>query len=473
MKIPALPVRVRAHPVFFGAVALLVAAAIAGAWELAGGIRRWRSAAAEVARLRIELLTPQARPELIHAEDTSLRHALERLSAARAAWPGVETPPIEVDRLAVYAELVGFAEQWRAAARAEGVTLAPGEWFGFARHAQEAPTRAEAAELLAQKRVLARVLAALWAAGPERLIGVWREAPGSEGQGRGGPEWCRVEPARSVAVSELVSARAVRVAFVADTGGLRRFLNQLANEAGLIVREVAVAPAEERPGDGGRAAGPGCREMTVTLESVTVVNGGAGSADTLPSERTSPWRAPDGAPGTVVAELFAPPAAERAGATPRTGVATAVELRAVRATSYRWRLVGGVGRAATVAAVLEGVGTRSSVVLAAGEREPKSGVTLVSLEPLRDRHGGKLWRAILDDPEEAEPVVLTTGGGGEATRLTAVLDVRGRGEPLEVAEGARVRVGGEELTVASIRASPPEVELAGRSVLRLRAAAGP
>ncbi|HLP10040.1 MAG TPA: hypothetical protein VK178_17900 [Opitutaceae bacterium] len=316
----------------------------------------------------------------------------------------------------------------------------------------------------------------LFAVGPERLRGVSREATGGGAVERAGAEWCRLETTRSVGVVQLVTTRAVRVTFDADTACLRRFLNRLACEPGFVVREVGAAPREEKRSGATRSASEtAARRFTVTLEAVEIAKGGATSAIASSPETDDPWCAPGAERSDAPRpELFSPSEIDaHAGILNGPGAECGLELLAVRVIPYRWRLVGHVSGASGNAAVLEETGARRSVVLALGEREPRSGVTLTALEVSRARHGGRVVRAELADPHESKPVVLTTSGDHGAARITATLRVRGRGEPLEIAEGTRVRAADGELTVAAIRADPAEVELTrdGAAAVRLRDAA--
>ncbi|HLP02769.1 MAG TPA: Amuc_1100 family pilus-like protein [Opitutaceae bacterium] len=469
--------RVRAHPVFFAMLATLAGAAIAGAVGVGFGLELWRTEEAKLTQLRIERLTPQARPEMIAAAEAALKAARERLALARAAWPAPTTGGAEVDRLGAYAELVAYVERCRAAAEAAGVTIEPGERFGFSRYAQEAPAAEEVTEVLAQKQVLERVLGALFAAGPERLHGASREATGGSAAERVGAEWCRLEATRSVGVAQLVMTRAVRVTFDADTTCLRRFLNRLACESGFVVREVGAASREDkRSGVTRPDLQAAVRRFSVTLEAVEIAMGGvAQPVVATPSDIGGPWpETSTESVGRERTELFASPRnALAATASGGPGAECGLELLAVRVIPYRWRLVGHVSGVGGDAAVLEETGARRSVVLALGEREPRTGVTLSALAVTRARHGGRLVRAELADPHESKPVVLTTTGENGAARVTATLRVRGRGEPLEIAEGAKVRADDGERTVAAIRTDPAEVELTrdGAPAVRLRVAA--
>ncbi|MFT3831526.1 MAG: Amuc_1100 family pilus-like protein [Opitutaceae bacterium] len=469
------PRRVRAHPVFFAAMAVLVAGGFAGAAEVGLAIGRLRAEEAKRAQLRIECLTPQTRPEMIAAVETSLVAARARVTLARAEWPAPAVGDAGMDRLGAYAELVGYAERSRAAADAAGVTLEPAERFGFARFAQEAPSTEETAEVLAQQKVLGRVLDALFAAGPERLRGVWREATSGGPTEPASAEWCRLEATRSVRVAPLATTRAVRVVFEADTACLRRFLTRLVDEPGLVVREVAATAREDKRSAAARTGGESAvRCFAVTLEAVEVAQGGATRSSVARPEGAGPWRVSGaGRQGEAFTELFAP-SEMVAGATTLEGAGAdvGVELLAVHVIPYRWRLVGHVNGTGGGAAILEETGARRSVVLVPGEREATSGVTLTTLEVLRARHGGRVVRAVLADPRESKPVVLTTMGENGAARIAATLRLRGRGEPLEVAEGATVRCAGGESTVTAIRAHPAEVELTrdGAAAIRLQVA---
>ena len=67
-------------------------------------------------------------------------------------------------------------------------------------------------------------------------------------------------------------------------------------------------------------------------------------------------------------------------------------------------------------------------------------------------------RAVLRDPQERGPVVLTTTGGGPE-RTLAVLRLVGREEPVVLGEGATAQAGGWSFGVERIRAVPESVEV--------------
>jgi hypothetical protein len=469
MKV-TLPPRLRSHPFFFGVLALFLIGAVVGAVEIGAGLKRLRTEEAKLAQLRIERLTPQARPEMLAAVESELARVQERLAAARMSWPRME-PGAEADRLDAYAELSAFVERCRAEASRVGVAVAPEEHFGFAANAREAPAAEEVPAVIAQKRALERVLAALFASGPERLIGAWRESPDEGGADHAGSDWCAIERTRSVGVPELARTRVVRVAFAGGTDCLRRFLNRLAGTPGLVVREVSVAAPEEKQLRGAKGRNqPTGRRFSVTLESVELANGASVADAGSEAEVPTLWREPVADEhGSFAGELFAPTSAEQeARSTGAVEGDSGIELLAVRAVPYRWRLVGHVAGPNGGAALLEETTTRRGVLLRAGEREKKSGVTLMTLEVGVARHGGRVVRATLSDPGERAPIALTTAGEEREARLAAVLRVRGRAEPLELAEGETLRLAGKQLTVAAVRAAPAEVEIVRGAAQKLR-----
>lgn len=469
MRASAAMRRLRAYPVFFAAMAALVLAAGGTTADLLRQGQRWRSAQREVGRLQLEQLAPHVRPEMIVATRAELERSRARLQEARAAWPGADAAPDAKDRLGAYAELVAFAERCRAAAERAGTAVAKDARFGFASHVGQAPAESEVTVVLAQLCDIERVLGALLKAGPERLIGVWRENPATDTALRASGDWCALELVRSVRVPDLVRTRAVRVAFVGTGACLRRFLNRLAAEPALVVRDVSAAVPESKGGREKTARGLGSaqREFSVTLESVTVegVSGGRVCDETVPSPAV--WRELAGGAGR--GELFAPAKLEFDVTQKRwvlpSGDSAAVgaedfgaTLVAVRRVPYRWRLAGVVGTAPARRALLEETATRRAVLLGNGERESQSGVALEALDEERLADGGRGVRAVLRDPQERGPVVLTTTGGGPERSL-AVLHLAGREEPVVLGEGATVQAGGWSFSVGRFRAVPESVEV--------------
>jgi hypothetical protein len=464
--------RLLAYPVFFAAMAVLVLAAGGATADLVRQELRRRAAWRDCERLRLEQLAPHARPEMIAAVRAELERGRERLQQIRAEWPGGDNAPVAKDRLVAYAELVAFGERCRAAAERVGTAVAKDARFGFASHASEAPAESEVPVVLGQMRDVERVLGALFKAGPERVAGVWRENPATDAAVRSGGDWCALELVRSVQVPGLVRTRVVRVAFVGTGACLRRFLNRLAAESALVVRDVAAAVPESKSGREKTARGLGGaqREFTVTLESVTVEGASSGTVRDAPVPVSAVWREPAGRAGHGGGfELFAPAKLEFDGAQKRwvlpSGAAAAAgaddygaTLVAVRRMPYRWRLAGVVGAVTERRALLEETATRRTVLLGIGERESQSGVALEALDKERLADGGRGVRAVLRDHQERGPVVLTTTGGGPE-RLLAVLRLAGREEPVVLGEGATVQVGGWSFKVGRFRAVPESVEV--------------
>ena len=461
-----MPARLREYPGFWVMAAVLAAVAVGAAADAVRQGAGLRDATARCAQLRIELLSPQVRPEMAASAAAELEAIRAQVRQAKEAWPaggGAETVG-GADRLAVYAELAGLVERMRDRAAGAGVELARDEWFGFAQHARVAPADELAGTVRAQLRAVERVLTVLIGARPVRIDGVWRENPAPAGSAREN-DWYELPAGRSARGSGLVESRAVRVAFTGSTACLRRLLNGLAAEPALVVREVAVATERRAERDAKPKAGGGAqRRFTVGIEVVSVTGGTWAEAPTTKSATEAPpvWRAPlEGLGG----EVFAMPAVEyvpdqrvwRPTAPPAPAPdEEALTVVAVRRVPYRWRLVGHVGERA---GVFEETGGRRSVVLPVGRRDDESGIALESLEFVRTEDGGRLVRARLRDPQENAPVVLATAGNGGAERMVAVLRLRGRADPVSVEEGARVAVGDECFAIGRISAEPASVRV--------------
>lgn len=482
--------RLGRHPWFFAAIASLGLAGVAGMADAGLQVGKRSRVAADLGRLRIEMLSPQARPEMVAAAEGELRELSARLAAARAAWPEASAPGSgePEERLTVYAQLLGAIDGWRAAAADAGVAVGKDECFGFAGATTEAPAAGDSAELARAVGLVGAVLGELFASRPDRLNGVWIESAGDEAS-RGREARCRMDPLRSARVPGLVETRGLRFSFDGSTGSLRRLLNRLGRVAGLVVREVMVGTVAENQKKGDDAGRAGGSRFTVIVESVALAE--RLQPDQPPvavaEPRAALWRDP--AAGAGGPDLFGQGGLaydaemhrwRSAAAAP--GVADeGVELVAVRRRPFRWRLVGWVGPQSDGggAAVLEEAAGGRVVRLRIGETEPKTGVGLVGLEAVPGRDGAQLVRATLADPEETEPVRLTTRDGRASGRLSAVLRLAGRDGVVELAEGASVRVGEAEFLVTAIRGSPPEVELrrsevgaAENGLLRLRTETG-
>ena len=453
--------RMRAYPAFCGGFALAVVGGVAGGWALVRAVEGLRHARAEFAQLRVEQLPPQVRPEMVETIGAELAQARAQLHARQEEWPGpaaAEAP----ERLDVYAELVALAERLRAAAAAAQVALAKDEQFGFGWYAHEAPPAAEAGVVLAQGRAVEAVVSALLAARPEQLLGVWRESAGGPAPGATGGDEFGWEPSRSWRRHGVVETHAVRVAFTGGTAALRTFLNRLAAAPALLVREVAVAPAEPREARlRARDELGGRRNFTVTVEAVTLVGGRAMSEREVAGDAIA-WAAPQ---ADAAGELFGAgewqfDAVQRRWTRPKKPVQArevfGVELLAVQAPP-RWRLLGGVGADAAARVLVEDTLSRRAWWLEAGSTDAKSGLTLRRLERSRTANGGRALRAVFDQPKTAEPVVLEAGAGTKPEPAAAVLRLHGRDEPVVVGPGAVVQAAGVSYRIGAIRQTPPGV----------------
>lgn len=461
MTTQALWRRVRAYPVFCGGCTLAVLGAVTGGWVLVRAVEGLRHARVEFAQLRVEQLSPQVRPEMVETVGAELAQARAQLHARQEDWPG--PPAAEApERLDVYAELVALAERLRAAAAAAQVALAKEEHFGFGRYANEAPPAAEAGAILAQGRAVEAVVSALLAARPEQLLGVWRESVGGADHGATTGDEFGWEPGRSLRRPGLVETHAVRVAFTGGTTALRTFLNRLAAAPALLVREVAVAPAEQR--EARRRAGTelgGRRSFTVTVE-VATLSGGRATPERAVAGDAIAWAPPR---ADAVGELFGAgewdfDAAQRRWTRPPKPAQVredfGIELLAVQAPP-RWRLLGGVGAGADARVLVEDTHSRQSWWLEGGRTDARSGLTLRRLERSRTANGGRTLRAVIDQPGAAEPMVLEAGAGMKPEPAAAVLRLHGRDEPVVVGPGAIVQTAGVRYRIGAVRQIPPGV----------------
>jgi hypothetical protein len=180
-------------------------------------------------------------------------------------------------REGAFFDLAWFGDAMLASAGAADVAVRPGERFGFAAYSDRAPTMDEVGPVLQQSWLVERLLEALFAAGPERLEGVWREPQAAPvGPGGGGrvaaPDEFLLESRLSLRRHPGVRTQAIRVAFVGATPCLRRFLNGLlGQEIPWFVRSVEL---EALPGPVGASALPGAAgtRFTVVVEAVEAVN---------------------------------------------------------------------------------------------------------------------------------------------------------------------------------------------------------
>jgi len=257
---------IKRHPFLAGWFVLCAMTAGGGA----GWLYRLRHIyAREVARLeqksrdldRFAQLVPAANPENEIAAKAALSAAERQLTESRAGFVVTAAPdpalaPLPANPVEAYFDLCAFVERMRGLAGQNRVGLKPNERFGFAAYAVEGPEAALLPEVCRQRRLLERLLAALFAAGPHELLAVERERPGGGASGptrENIPDYFQPDPRLDLRVAGLLEGRAVRLRFSGETAVLRAFLIDLAaSPQWLVVRRVEVEPAPP-----GEASTPG------------------------------------------------------------------------------------------------------------------------------------------------------------------------------------------------------------------------
>ncbi|MDR1789212.1 MAG: Amuc_1100 family pilus-like protein [Opitutaceae bacterium] len=260
--------RLKSHPVFFALLLLLGLAALAGLWllysgwsALSAGEKKLETARAE---LRREL---SARPSPTPESTPLLQKDLDRTNAALAKMKAdlggsgetaraLRAEKIPGDAVKMFFDISSFVDATRKKAAAAGVSLRPGEQFGFAAYANTFPDdRGLIAPVFLQRQVVKYLLDALIAARPAALLSVRRAPVGSEAAARpqpqrqaaggGADDFFAIDPAITAAVPGSVEASAFRLSFEGDTECIRKFMNTVAAfELPLVVRGVEVEPVE-------------------------------------------------------------------------------------------------------------------------------------------------------------------------------------------------------------------------------------
>jgi hypothetical protein len=184
---------------------------------------------------------------LIMLEDLRVRFASRIHDLASA-------PSVPAERAEAYFDIAAFVERMRDCAQLHGVELKPGERFGFADYTHAGPAAAEIGLVFNDRLAMETLLVALFEARPKQLIAVQRE------RRAGGETRSNALDARNTATvrsdyfdwdahasvrrPNSISARALRISFVSQTGSLRALLTKLIEgESPLVVRAVEVAPA--------------------------------------------------------------------------------------------------------------------------------------------------------------------------------------------------------------------------------------
>lgn len=235
----------RSHVAALRAVSKL--AKLERAWRVVGEVEPFPSEATAAA---IEVALGEA-----ERRQGGLR---ERLRGEGGVALGLRAAEAPAEATEAFFDIVTMVERLRESARREGVALGGEERFAFASYVNAGPEREWLVAVFRQRQVIEQVVRLLIATKPRALLAVQREAPVAVGDsgasraraaGKPVPDWGRdvfaIDPRLSVREPGLVEAQAYRVTFVAQTAGLRSFLNAVVtSDLPLWVRAVEVEPAE-------------------------------------------------------------------------------------------------------------------------------------------------------------------------------------------------------------------------------------
>ena len=228
----------------------------------------------------------QTAAELARAEET--RRTLRAALGGEVSVDGREGEwKMPASRTEAFFELSELVGEFRERARVLGVTIRPGECFGFATYAQTGPEPELLPAVHRQRVVMRHLLAALLESRPTGIMAVQRERPHgrpeaepSAGHGAGTGDFFEMDAARSTATPGIADVIALRVRFSGFTPVLREFLIRLQQDSLLlVVRSVEAEPVTKPVLDGAESSatrpmfGPQVMQFTVTIEHVRLLAG--------------------------------------------------------------------------------------------------------------------------------------------------------------------------------------------------------
>jgi len=477
-------IRSKQHLVVCGSVTLAVALLAMESWWLHTACRaealaertlaqkqqEWRALAA---RQRVPTGAPAANAAASssQAEDdlVALEEVLRRLESTMDASLGKTAVPPS-SRVEAFFDLAEFCRGLHENAGRAGVKISADEAFGFSSYVQAGPDPGIIPAIHRQRRIVERLLDALWSSRPTGLTAVQRERPrGWAANGAAAPsgknmaeaDLFTVDPCFSLRETGVMETTGFRLTFLGQTPALRCFLNQLAqDDIPWVVRSVEVEPVKGPPE---RAAGlsagteplavlvrPGLSRFSVTVEfcepvSVTPRPAAKPAATTKTREPGSAvhlWSGPvpqPRGPGWIY-DLFTPPSvyydrtAGRLSAVPAGGATEDdttrprldLELLEIHSGLFRLQLVGFAGEPESLRGIFLDSGTGETVVGHPGERLAGLGLTVKSVRMERGNAGG----VTTDDTRAIEAAaVVVDEGTGENLILTSREPCR-KGPPL-------------------------------------------
>ena len=240
-----------------------------GVWQLRGEIREARRTQAKLRQHTAEYASlGREWPGLSEESEQALAQDVVAAEQDTRAWratvgyraaPSAESPKSSVE---AYFEISRGVEQLRARALAAGVTVRPGESFGFAAYRGAGPAEGAVAVVLQQFHAVQALCEILFESRPLGLLAIQRQDPaGAPGVGnppaaftktRGQtdpadptPDCFEVAGGLALRLPDHASSPASRLEFSGQTRVLRDFLNRLAGHAQpVFVRSVEVEPLD-------------------------------------------------------------------------------------------------------------------------------------------------------------------------------------------------------------------------------------
>jgi hypothetical protein len=208
---------------------------------------RWQQQLSRAEQAAGQAPAPTPENEQAMAADVA---RLQRSIAAKRAelWPraaGVGEETSIREAVDAYFDLAAMMTRLRAAADAANVVVKRDEYFGFEAYAREGPADANRKAVRQQSVMVETILACLFQARPERLVGVKRERvePAFVAGDRQAKDFLVVPPSLSLRRTGTIDTLAFRIEFRGETAVLRRFLGALADRPEmLVVRSIEVSP---------------------------------------------------------------------------------------------------------------------------------------------------------------------------------------------------------------------------------------
>lgn len=306
---------------------------------------------------------------------------------------GEISPPKPLDG---FIAIAGTVETLRRLATAQEVSIAPGEFFGFATYAHQGPKESDLSAVHQQTGLTRLLGEKLLAARPGSLVAVRRERPSPDG--RPGPDevaadFFQLDSRLDLRLPGLIDGRAIRFEFTGPTTVLRTFLQSLAESPEpLLVRCVEV---ESLP-PSAKLRAKGAKIGVVVELAKSGLVGGSGRNKYAEPIAAAAWETPpgDSAGGDPGYGLFDPPDYPGRVPVPSLGgaplpplagspVGPGLELLAVKREPYRLQLVGYYGAPGDYTVAFVSPGSPETWRVREGHRFGSLGLVLNSFSLLK------------------------------------------------------------------------------------------